>query len=39
MALQYHYDNMKAFDKRVALESKKAKDLSAAMDKVRLQLE
>ena len=39
MELKYSYDNMKNFDKRVAVESKKAKDLSIAMDKVRQQLD
>jgi hypothetical protein len=39
MALNYSYDDSKAFDKRVGIESKKVKDIAAAMGKVKDQLE
>ena len=37
--MEYSYDDMKKFDKRVATETKKAKDMAAAMQKAKQQLE
>lgn len=40
MALQYSYETgLKNLDKRLAVESKKCKDIAAAMGKVKDQLE